>query len=39
MPQQAIWRGLLEEFSQLVAVFVEASQNFIIYFLYNKAAN
>jgi hypothetical protein len=33
MPQQAIWRGLLEGFSQL-----EASQNFIFYFRHHKAA-
>jgi hypothetical protein len=38
MPQQAVWRGLLEGFLQLVSVFIEASQNFIFYFLYNKAA-
>ncbi len=35
MPQQAVWRELLEEFSQLVS---EASQNFIFYFLHNKEA-
>ncbi len=35
MPQQAVWRELLEEFSQLVR---EASQNFIFSFLHNKAA-
>ncbi len=38
MPQQAIWRGLLEGFSQFVSVFIEAIQNFIFYFLHNKAA-
>ncbi len=40
MPQQAVWRWLLEEFSQLVpvSVFIEASQNFIFGFLRNKAA-
>ncbi len=38
MLQQAIWRGLLEAFLQLVSVFIEASQNFIFYFLHNKAA-
>jgi hypothetical protein len=38
MPQQAIWRGLLEGFLQLVSVFIEASQNFIFYFLDNKLA-
>jgi hypothetical protein len=37
MPQQAIWIGLLEEFSQLVSVFIETSQNFIFYFLHKKA--
>jgi hypothetical protein len=25
MPQQTIWRGLQEEFTQLVSVFLEAS--------------
>ncbi len=29
---------VLEGFSQLVSVFIEASQNFIFYFLHNKAA-
>ncbi len=38
MPQQAVWRGLLEGFLQLVSVFIEASQNLIFYFLHNKAA-
>jgi hypothetical protein len=38
MPQQAFWRGLLEGFFQLVSVFIDASQNFIFYFLHNKAA-
>ncbi len=37
-PQQAVWRGLLEGFLQLEGVFIEASQNFIFYFLHNKAA-
>jgi hypothetical protein len=36
--QQAIWKGILEGFLQLVSVFIEASQNFIFYFLHNKAA-
>jgi hypothetical protein len=38
MPQQAVRRGLLEGFLQLVSVFKEASQNLIFYFLHNKAA-
>jgi hypothetical protein len=38
MPQQSILRELLEGFSQLVSVFIEASQNCIFYFLHNKAA-
>ncbi len=38
LPQQAIFRGLLEGFLQLVSVFIEASQNFIFYILHNKAA-
>ncbi len=38
MPQQAIWRGLLAGFSQLVSVFIEESQNFVFYFLHNKVA-
>jgi hypothetical protein len=38
MPQQAILSGLLEGFSQVVSVFMEASQNFIFDFLHNKAA-
>jgi hypothetical protein len=38
MPQQAVWRGLLEGFFHLVSVFIEASQNFIFNFLHNKAA-
>jgi hypothetical protein len=38
MPQQAILRELLEGFSQLVRVFIEASQNCIFYFIHNKAA-
>ncbi len=36
--QKAIWRGLLGGFLKLVSVFIEASQNFSIYFLHNKAA-
>ncbi len=38
MPQQAVWRGLLEGFSQLLSFFIEVSQNFILLFLHNKAA-
>ena len=38
MPQQAIWKGLLEGFSQLVSVFTEASQIFSFCFLHNKIA-
>ncbi len=38
MPQQAIRRGLLEGFSQLVSVFIKASQNLNFYVLHNKAA-
>jgi hypothetical protein len=38
MPQQAVWRGLLEGFSQLVRVFIEACQNLIFKYLHNKAA-
>jgi hypothetical protein len=38
MPQQAFSRGLLEGLSQLECVFMEASQNFIFYFLHNTAA-
>ncbi len=38
MPQQAVWRGLLEGFLKLVSVFIEASQDFIFYLLHNKAA-
>jgi hypothetical protein len=30
--------GLLEGFSQLVSVFIEASKNFIFYFLHNNPA-
>jgi hypothetical protein len=29
--------SVLERFSQLVSVFMEASKNFIFYFLHNKA--
>ncbi len=39
MPQQAIWRGLVEEFLHLVSIFIESSQKFIFYFLHDKAAN
>ncbi len=38
MPQQAFWRELLEGFSQLVNIFIKVRQNFIFYFLNNKAA-
>jgi hypothetical protein len=38
MLQQAILRGLLEGFSQLVSVFTDASQNFVYYFLNNNIA-
>ncbi len=36
MPQQAIWRELLEGFLQLVSVVIEASQNFIIIFYFPR---
>ncbi len=39
MLQQALWRGLLKGFSQLLSVFIEASQNFVFNFLHNKAVN
>jgi hypothetical protein len=32
MPQQAVWRGLLEGFLQSVSVFIEAGHNFIFLF-------
>ncbi len=35
--QQAVWRRVLEGFLQL-SVYIEASQNFIFYFLRNMAA-
>ncbi len=38
MPQQAVWKGLLKGFLKLVSAFIETSQNFIFYFLHNKAA-
>jgi hypothetical protein len=38
MSKQALWSGLLEDFSQIVSVFIAASHNFISYFLNNKAA-
>ncbi len=36
MPQQALWKGLLEEFLKLVRVFKEASKNLPFDFLSNK---
>ncbi len=35
-PEQAVWRELLEEFSQLVSDFIEASRNLIWAFLHKK---
>ncbi len=36
LPQQALWRELLEGFLKLVSDFKEASQDFIFHFLHNK---
>jgi hypothetical protein len=37
-PDQTLWRGFLEAFSQLVSDFIEASRNFILDFLHKKTA-
>jgi hypothetical protein len=37
-PKQALWRGLLEGFLQLVNAFIEAERNFILDLLQKKTA-